>query len=205
MIWLDHVVRIVPDFAAAERRFRDDYGLVPGRWEQFPEAGVQSRLFGIGSVGIELMGIRNPVEAAEHPFGRLVLAAIEGGDRWLASAVGTDELDAHARRLRVPPMTVQSVGSEGIRSCFRLLGDPFSNPPPFPFFIEWPPGADPWPREQAALNPRFAGITRVQVAGDATALAEHCGGRCDFMSVVEGVPGIQAVVLDAGDEAVRIE
>jgi hypothetical protein len=86
-----------------------------------------------------------------------------------------------------------------------LLGDPFSNAPPLPFFIEWPRGADPWPHDQAALNPSFTGIKRVEAAGDARAVAEHLGGRFDFMCVVEGVPGIQAVVLDAKDGEVRIE
>src|SRR5262249_42890492 len=139
MIWLDHVVRIVAEFDATERRFREQHGLEAARWEIFPDSGVASRLFAIGSVGIELMGVRDAAKAAEHPFGRLVLAAIEGGDRWLAIAVGTDELDVHARRLGLRPITVQSVSSEGVLSRFRLLGDPFSNAPPFPFFIEWSP------------------------------------------------------------------
>ena len=205
MIWLDHVVRIVPEFAATERRFRHQYGLEAARWEEFPDSGVASRLFAIGSVGIELMGVRDAAKAAEHPFGRLVLGAIAGGDRWLAVAIGTDELDVHARRLGMRAITVPSVSSAGVRSRFRLLGDPFSNAPSFPFFIEWPPGAEPWPREQAALNSSFIGIKRVEATGDATAVAEHLGGQFDFISVVQGVPRIQAVVLDAKDEEVRIE
>ena len=207
MIWLDHVVRIVPDFAATERRFRDKYGLEAARWEAFPDSGVASRLFVFRNAGIELMGIRDAAEAAEHPFGRLVLAAIREGERWLGTAIGTDELDVHAARLGMRPMTVSSatVTSEGVRSTFRLLGDPLSNAPPLPFFIEWALGADPWPREQAALNPRFTGVKRVEAAGDARAVAEHLGGGFDFISVVEGVPGIQAVVLDAEGGEIRIE
>src|SRR5689334_16931373 len=126
MIWLDHVVRIVPDFAATERRFRDAYGLRAARWQLFPDSGVASRLFVLGSVGIELMGVRDAAKASEHAFGRLVLAATRGGDRWLAVAVGTDELDVHARRLGIRPITVPSVSSAGVQSRFRLLGDPFS-------------------------------------------------------------------------------
>jgi len=205
MIWLDHVVRIVPDFAVTERRLRDQYGLEPARWQVFPDTGVASRLFVFGSVGIELMGVRDAAKAGEHPFGRLVLAAIGGGDRWLAVAVGTNELDVHARRLGIRPITVPSVSSTGVQSRFRLLGDPFSNAPPLPFFIEWPAGAEPWPREQAGLNSNFAGIKRVEAAGDATAVAEHLGGWFDFMYVVEGTPRIRAVILDARDQEVRIE
>ena len=204
MIWLDHVVRIVPDFAATERRFRDKYGLEAARWEAFPDSGVASRLFVFGSAGIELMGVRDAAEAAEHPFGRLVLAAIREGERWLGIGIGTDELDVHAARLGVRPMTVPAVSSEG-GSTFRLLGDPLSNAPPLPFFIEWARGTDPWPREQAALNPGFTGVRRVEAAGDARAVAEYLGGGFDFISVVEGVPGIQAVVLDAEGGEVRIE
>ena len=205
MIWLDHVVRIVPDFAATERQFRDKYGLEAARWQAFPDSGVASRLFVFGSAGIELMGARDVAEAAGHPFGRLVLAAIREGERWLGIAIGTDELEVHAARLGVRPMTVSSVSSEGVRSTFRLLGDPLSNAPPFPFFIEWARGTDPWPREQAALNPGFTGVKRVEAAGDARAVAEHLGGGFDFISVVEGVPGIQAVVLDAAGGEIRIE
>jgi catechol 2,3-dioxygenase-like lactoylglutathione lyase family enzyme len=205
MIWLDHVVRIVTDFAATERRFRDKCGLEAARWEAFPDSGVASRLFVLGNAGIELMGVRDAAEAAEHPFGRLVLAAIREGERWLGTAIGTDELDGHAARLGVQPMTVSSVSSDGVRSTFRLLGDPLSNTPPLPFFIEWARGAGPWPREQAALNPRFTGVKRVEATGDARAVAEHLGGGFDFISVVEGVPGIQAVVLDAEGGEIRIE
>jgi hypothetical protein len=205
MIWLDHVVRIVPDFAATERRFRKKYGLEAARWEAFPDSGVASRLFVFGSAGIELMGVRDVAEAAEHPFGRLVLAAIREGERWLGIAIGTDELDVHAGRLGVSPMTVFSVSSEGVRSTFRLLGNPLSNAPPLPFFIEWARGTDPWPREQAGLNPGFTGVKRVEAAGDARAVAEHLGGGFNFISVVEGVPGIQAVVLDAEGGEMRIE
>lgn len=204
-IWLDHVVRIVPDFSATERRFQEQYGLRPTRWETFPDSGVASRLFGLGSSGIELMGIRDAAEAAEHPFGRLVVAAIAEGERWLGIALGTDELDVHAARLGVRPVTVASVSSEGTRSTFRLVGDPLSNPPPFPFFIEWGRGADPWPRKERSLNPNFTGVKRVEAAGDATALAAHIGGRFDFISVVEGVPGIRAVILHADRGEVRIE
>src|SRR5947207_623646 len=205
MIWLDHVVRIVPDFAATERQFRDKYGLEAARWQAFSDSGVASRLFVFGSAGIELMGARDVAEAAGHPFGRVVLAAIREGERWLGIAIGTDELDVHAARLGMRPMTVSSVSSEGVPSTFRLLGDPLSNPPPLPFFIEWARGTDPWPREEAALNPGFTGVKRVQAAGDARAVAEHLGGAFDFISVVEGVPGIQAVVLDAEGREIRIE
>src|SRR5438093_12870952 len=98
MIWLDHVVRIVPEFAVTERRFRDKYGLEAARWEAFPDSGVASRLFPVGSAGIELMGVWDADEAAAHPFGRLVLAAIRGGERWLGIAIGTDELEVQAAR-----------------------------------------------------------------------------------------------------------
>jgi len=205
MNWLDHVVRIVPDFAATERRFRDQYGLEAARWQAFPDSGVASRLIVVGSAGIELMGVRDTAEAAAHPFGRWVLAAIKEGERWLGIAIGTDELDVHAARLGVRPMTVPSVSSTGMRSTFRLLGDPLSNAPPLPFFIEWARGADPWPREQAALNPSFTGVKRVEAAGDARAVAEHLGGAFDFISVVDDVPEIKAVVLDAKGGEMRIE
>jgi len=205
MNWLDHVVRIVPDFAATERRFRDQYGLEAARWQAFPDSGVASRLIVVGSAGIELMGVRDTAEAAAHPFGRSVLAAIKEGERWLGIAIGTDELDVHAARLGVRPMTVPSVSSTGMRSTFRLLGDPLSNAPPLPFFIEWARGAAPWPREQAALNPSFTGVKRVEAAGDARAVAEHLGGGFDFISVVDDVPEIKAVVLDAKGGEMRIE
>ena len=205
MIWLDHIVRIVPDLVATERRFRDTYGLVAARWEMFPDSGVASRLFVIGNGGIELMGVRDADAAPEHPFGRLVLAAMAEGERWLGMAIGTNELDVHARRLGVPPTTLSSVSSDGMRSTFRLLGDPLSNAPPAAFFIEWAEGTVPWPPEQAALNSGITGIKRVEAAGDARALAKYLGGGLDCIAMVEGVPGIQAVTLDAARGGIRIE
>ena len=100
--------------------------------------------------------------------------------------------------------TVSSVSSESGRSTFRLLGDPLSNAPPLPFFIEWARGTDPWPREYAALNPGFTGVKRVEAVGDAGAVAEHLGGTFDFIAVAEGVPGIQAVVLGTESGEIRI-
>jgi glyoxalase-like protein len=206
LIWLDHVVRIVTDFAATERAFRDEYGLNAARWEVFPDSGVASRLFVLENGGIELMGVRDATKAAEHPFGRLVRAAVDEGERWLATAIGTDELDAHAGRLGLAPMAVSSVSSEGVRSTFRLLGDPLSNPPPLPFFIEWGRGTEsPWPRQQAALNPSVTGIKRVEAAGDAVAVAEHLGAHLDSIVVVDGLPAIRAVILDAGGTEIRVE
>ena len=135
------------------------------------------------------------------------VAAITEGERWLGTAIGTDGLDVHAARLGVRPTTVSSatVTTEGVRSTFRLLGDPLSNAPPLPFFIEWDRGTDPWPREEAALNPGFTGLKRVEAAGDAVAVAEHLGGGFDFISVVEGVPEIKVVILDAEGGEIRIE
>src|SRR5262245_7991653 len=173
MIWLDHAVRIVPDFAATERRLRHDHGLEAARWEMFPDAGVASRLFVLGHAGIELMGVREPARARAHPFGRLVLDALQHGERWLGAAVGTDELDVHAARLGLSPMTVSSVSSEGEESTFRMIGDPLSNPPGLPFFIEWNPGTEPWPRKDAALNPRYRGLAWVVAAGDGPAVVRH--------------------------------
>src|SRR5437773_12390698 len=90
MIWLGHVVRVVTDFAATERQFRDMYGLEAARWEAFPSSGVASRIFVLGNAGIELMGVRDAAEAAEHPFGRMVIAAVKEGSGWLGKAFGTD-------------------------------------------------------------------------------------------------------------------
>jgi len=56
------------------------------------------------------------------------------------------------------------------------------------------------------MNPGFDGIERVEAAGDARTVTEHLGGGFDFISVVEGIPGIQAVVLDAEEgREIRIE
>jgi hypothetical protein len=206
MIWLDHVVRVAPDFAATERAFRDKFGLDASRWVVFPDSGVASRLFPFGTTGIELMGVRDATQAAGHPFGRLVLAAVREGERWLGTSVGTDELDLHARRLGMRPMTVPSVSSDGVRSTFRLLGDPLSNAPPLPFFIEWDSsGADPWRREHAALNRAITAVKRVEAVGDATAVAEHLGGRFEFIAVIGGPPRIAAVILDTVGGEIRIE
>lgn len=204
MIWLDHVVRIVPDFAATERRFRDEYGLRAARWEAFPDSGVASRLFVLANGGIELMGVQDAAKAAQHFFGQLVMTALREGERWLGTAIGTDELDVHAARLGAHPMTVSSVSSEGVESTFRLLGDPLTNVQPLPFFIEWARDTDPWPRAQAALNSTFTGVKRVEIAGDAKAVAEHLGRRFDSIAVVEGVPEIHAVVLDTERGEMRI-
>src|SRR5262249_3862430 len=144
-------------------------------------------------------------EATKHPFGRLVRAAVDQGERWLGAAVGTDQLDLHSSRLGLSPITLSSVSSEGVRSTFRLLGDPLSNAPAFPFFIEWGRRTEPWPPKGAALNPRYRGVEAVEAAADAGAVATHLGGAFPFYRVSEGTPRIRAVVLDTEDGDVTLE
>ncbi|MEM7412177.1 MAG: VOC family protein [Myxococcota bacterium] len=205
MLWLDHVVRIVSDFASTEAWLHEHYGLVATRWEVFADSGVASRLFVLGGTGIELMGIQEHAKAAHHPFGQAVLKALAGGERWLGTAIGTDELDVHAARLGLSPTPISSVSSEGVLSEFRLLGNPLSNPPSLPFLIEWSEGTDPWPQAEAARNPDFSGVASVALSGDTKALSHHLGEDCDFLVVSEGAPRISAVTVSAGAGDVRIE
>lgn len=205
MLWLDHVVRIVRDFDATERRFRDRYGLTPGSWVRYPGSGVVSRLFVVGSGGIELLGIRDAAEATDHFLDRWVLSASSEGERWLGAAVATDALDLHADRLGLRPVPMSAVNPHGKELTWRLLGDPFRNAPPLPFFIEWGEEVDPWPREGAMLNSAFQGIKHVEAAGSPAAVAQHLGGEFDFILIAEGSPGIHAVILDSEHGEVRIE
>ena len=44
----------------------------------------------------------------------------------------------------------------------------------------------------------------MEAAGEPRAVADHLGGGFDFMSVVESVPGIRAVILDTEGGETRI-
>ena len=205
MLRLDHVLRIAPDLDVAERRFRDVYGLEPAYWVNYPGSAIVSRFFVVGNSGIELLGIGNSEDAVDSFVDRWVQSESGAGERWIATAIATDELDLHADRLGVRPVTMSAESSDGAQLRWRILGHPFTNPPPLPFLIEWGTDMDPWPREYAARNSAFMGIKRVEAEGDPRAVVSHLGGEFGFISVGNGAPQIQAVILDAKDGEVRIE
>jgi hypothetical protein len=75
-----------------------------------------------------------------------------------------------------------------------------------PFFLQWdvPPDLHPG-RARAGHGTRVEGITRVEVGGDGARLRDWLGDDELPIRVVEGPPGVRAVVLATADGALEID
>lgn len=184
---LDHVIYGTGDLDAASERMRA-LGLEVRPGGVHEGQGTHNRIVPLGETYLELMAISDPDEAAAHPFGSRVLAAIERGDGLIGWAVRVDDVEAVAQRLGTRVSTIRSAGLEG-----KLTGvEEALDEPTLPFFI------------QGTSRPGEGGapaLTFVEVAGDAQRLRHWLDGHDLGVRVVDGAPAVRAVGL--GEQTFR--
>jgi catechol 2,3-dioxygenase-like lactoylglutathione lyase family enzyme len=192
---LDHVVYAVRDLDEAAARLRRELGLdsVPGG--RHPGWGTGNRIVPLGDDYIELIAVIDPDEAAEHPFGRAVLVATEGGDGLFAISVATDDIEGVAARLGLEVRPGERARPDGTVLRWRSAGaDDPRRERWLPFFISWdlPPEMHPG-RARSGHGVHASRIAWVEVAGDADRLREWLDGEELPIRVVDGPPGLRAV------------
>ena len=189
------------DIDAAAARLKENYGLgsvVGGRHEG---RGTGNRIVPLGSAYLELMGVVDEAEAADHPFGRWFSEQISGGDRFLMWCVGTDDITATAERLDLEVESWTRATPDGGTLSWHLAGLPVSNENlEIPFFIEWtvPPERHP---SRAIAEHRIApnGYREITLSGDEN-LVHRWLGEADLpIRFTTGPPGIHGVTI-ATDE-----
>lgn len=168
---IDHVLYAVSDLDAGAARVEEKLGLAALPGGQHPAWGTANRIVQLGPDYLELVGVVDEGTAARSDFGRLVLGA---GDGLIGWAVATEDIDAVAGRLKLAVEPGSRTRPDGLELAWRLAGvtEALRSGGTLPFFIQWDgaeelhPGGDPGAP---------AGISWVEVAGDADALREWLG------------------------------
>ena len=118
-----------------------------------------------------------------------------GGDlpRLLGWCVRTDDLDSVAGRLGLTIADGARARPDGTVLRWRMAGlERSAEEPSLPFFIEWGHGT-PYPGEALAQS---ATIDELRLQGDPQLIARWVGDADVPISVREGRPALQSVVLD---------
>jgi hypothetical protein len=202
---IDHPVRAVADLDRAASRWREELGLDSTAGGRHPGWGTANRIVPLGDAYVELIAAADPEASGASAFGRSVIEAASGGERWLTFAAAADDLDAVAARLGLEVTEGSRERPDGTTLRWRSAGleDP-RREPWMPFFISWevPPDLHPG-RTRAGHGIRAEGIARIDVGGDAARLEQWLGGAALPIRVVDGPPGVRAVALAvAGGELV---
>lgn len=135
---VDHVIYAVSDLEEAAERFRRAHGLSSYAGGSHPSWGTANRLIPMGDDYLELVGIFEPETAAMNPFGQMVAAAIEAGERPVGWAVRTDDVEAVAARLGISVVPGERVTPGGGVVRWRAAGLVEAlNDRSRPFFITW--------------------------------------------------------------------
>jgi len=98
---VDHVIVAAPDPDAAAAELEATLGLAPGGGGRHETHGTHNRLIWLGDSYVELMGIFDPVLAAESWWGQHMAHVLEDGEAGYAGlALASSDLESDIERLR---------------------------------------------------------------------------------------------------------
>ena len=187
----------VIDLAAAAHEFEVEHGLASIEGGRHPGWGTANRIVPLGTSYLELVAVVDEDEAAESDFGHWVAAVdAESGSRPFGWAVRTNDLDEVAQRLGLTIEGGSRVTPEGEAVRWRAAGlEQPAAEPWLPFFIEWAEESA-FPGRSAVTHPAGSvEIARLELRGDGERLSQWLGTHELPISVREGQPAVERVVL----------
>jgi glyoxalase-like protein len=199
---LDHVLIAVEDLAAAGRELEARHGLASIEGGRHPGWGTANRIVPLGDSYLELVAVVDASRAAASAFGRWVASAVFSPAASVGWAARTSDLDAVARRLKLPIGFGSRAMPGGDQLRWRTVGiDQAAAEPSLPFFIEWAPGTE--LPGQAAVQHRvgIAKISSLVIEADPARLADWLGHHQLPIEVRPGKPAVSTIYLssDAGE------
>jgi hypothetical protein len=207
MLRLDHVVYGVADLDRAAERWRAAYGLEATAGGRHARWGTANRIIPLGDTYLELISVLDPEQARETVFGRRIAAMFTERDGWYTPVVATDDIEAEAGRLGLAVEPGRRIRPDGVELSWRSAG--FEDPGRdlwMPFFMQWDISPDLHPGRATANHSRpIAGISWVEVGGDAARLDSWLGGADVGIQVVDGQAGMRRVGLRTDDGELVIE
>lgn len=201
MLEVDHVLIAVGNLDEAAERFERDYGLKSIDGGTHPGWGTANRIVPLGREYLELIGVVDPDEAIEHPFGRWMLERVADGDHLLRCCLRPNDIDQTAERIGHEPVPGSRAIPGGGSVHWRLVGLEAAMTENLPFFIEWHPDSE-HPGAKEVKHPSQAmGIAWVEIGGEPMRLTEWLGEEVAAVRLVGGAPGVKAigVIAPEGD------
>lgn len=184
---LDHLVVACHDLDATADRLQVVLGGVPEIPHTMPEWGTSSRILLLAGTALEVIAVTDLPAAQAFPVGRVLLAALQGGDRLAQLCVRSDDLDAHAARVGIA--APEGAGTDRYAGFLDSV-----LAPGLPFFVE----------RAAVATEDLPRLEWVEVGvGDPARLErfldDGSGARPD-VRVIDGAPGIHraGVITDKG-------
>ncbi len=202
---IDHVVLVVPDLDAAAERIRSELGLGSVAGGRHPAWGTGNRIIPLGREYVELLAVVDRAAAAASPVGTWVRDAAAAGDRLAAWCVSTDDLDAVAEQRGLAVTSGTRTLPDGGTLAWRSAGlDEVRTQPHLPFFIDWEVPEELHPgRSKVDHLVEPAGISRLEVSGDASELREWLDDADLPVRVIDGPPGLRSIgIATKGGEVV---
>jgi len=199
MLEIDHVLIAVGNLDEAAERFADEYGLTSIDGGRHPGWGTANRLVPLGREYLELVGVVDPDEALQHPFGRWMLERVQDGDHLLRCCLRPSNLEELAERIGQDPVPGSRETPDGDALHWRLVGLEAAISENLPFFIEWNSDSV-HPATTEVEHPSGAmGIAWVEIGGQPARLKEWLGEHVAAVRMVGGTPGVKAVGVIAPD------
>lgn len=199
MLEVDHVLMAVSNLEEAAERLEREHGLKSLDGGRHPGWGTANRIIPLGREYIELIGVVDPDEALEHPFGRWMLDRVADGDHLLRCCLRPHDIEETAQRLGADPVPGSRMTAHGDSVHWRLVGLEAGMSENLPFFIEWHPDSA-HPGGLEVRHPSQAlGIAWVEIGGDPDHLREWLGEEVAMVRLVGGRPGVKSVGIIAAD------
>jgi hypothetical protein len=206
-VQIDHAIYAVRDFAAAARRYQEEFGLaaVPGgRHEGW---GTANWIVPLGPSYIELIGVEDEDEASRSFLGQHLIGVLREGERFFGWCVRPDLFDDAVERAGLEVGEGSRQRPDGTTIRWRSAGiEVAMDDPSLPFFIEWLIPDELHPGRMDAphrVEPR--GISWVEVRGDEASVRSWLGDEELPVRVSSGPPALVAVGIatEAGDVVLR--
>lgn len=190
---IDHVIWATGDLDIAAERLEREHGLRVTGGGPHDGLGTHNRVVALGGGYLELLAVRDRVEAAGSALGRAVTERLARvGEGLMGWAVTVADVEAVAARLGTEVVTISRQGFTG-----RLTGVAEAMAEPcLPFFGERGPGV---PDPGAGAG--HGGITWVEVAGDPARIEGWLDGAPLALRVRPGPPALLGVGI--GDRELR--
>ena len=199
MLEVDHVLIAVGNLEEAAERFARDYGLGSLDGGRHPGWGTANRLIPLGREYLELIGVVDPDEALQHPFGRWMLDRVSDGDHLLRCCLRPSDIEETAERIGHEPVPGSRETPAGESVHWRLVGLEAAMTENLPFFIEWHPDSPHPAATRVTHRSQAMGIAWVEIGGQPDRLRDWLGEDVAAVRLVGGTPGVKSVGIIAPD------
>jgi len=211
LLGIDHLVIAVRDPDAAATELENRLGLAAGGGGRHDRLGTFNRLVWLGDTYLELIGVFDPVLAAESWVGAPTLRALERGGGLATWAIATDDIDADVETLRTRgsdlalPVPGERVRPDGEVVRWRLSAPSRLDPDDPPFLIEHDTTAAEWSGADRAERARgSARLMVLEIAVDDVNPASRAFIRTTGLRFRPSLSGRGARDTDVGGQIVRL-